>query len=261
MEVSEAKMLNILEDLRENYFVKSVKLEFEAEGTSLNEAKILADLTKKAGLDLTVKIGGCEALRDIFDAKSLMTKTIIAPMIETDYALLKFTKAVKNAFCETNFSNLMINIETITGVQNFEKIAASENFAPICGVILGRTDLTGSMGISKSEINSKEIFEIAKNISLKMKELDKKFVVGGGICPNSLDFLKNLPYLTEFETRKIVFDSKILSEPSFEKGVLKALEFELIWLKYKQEKSKTNYENDLIRQKWLEAQINCSMKF
>ena len=61
----EKRMVEALKDLKENHHVTGVKAEFEAEGTRMEEALRLKDVVSKAGLDLTVKVGGCEALLDM----------------------------------------------------------------------------------------------------------------------------------------------------------------------------------------------------
>ena len=65
----EKKMLDALIDLKENHHVVGVKAEFEAEGTRMEEALRLKEVVTKAGLELTIKIGGCEAIKDLFDAR------------------------------------------------------------------------------------------------------------------------------------------------------------------------------------------------
>ena len=57
----ERKMVEQLQDLRENHHVIGVKAEFEAEGTRLEEAMRLKEVITAAGLGLTMKVGGCEA--------------------------------------------------------------------------------------------------------------------------------------------------------------------------------------------------------
>ena len=121
------------------------------------------------------------------------------------------------------------------GYKNCEEIINSEEFKETEGIILGRSDMARSLGLNKDKVNSSEIYEIAKKLSLKIKEMNKKFVVGGGVFEDSVDFFKNLPYITEFETRKIIFDSSVLNFDNAVDGIKKAIEFEKEWLQMKQD--------------------------
>ena len=95
MNALEKKMVALLTEMRESHNVVGVKAEFEAEGTRLEEAMRLKEVSLKAGLGLTLKIGGCEAIKDMFEAASLGTEHLVAPMVETPYALKKYLQAVK----------------------------------------------------------------------------------------------------------------------------------------------------------------------
>src|SRR5574344_1374876 len=96
----EKKMVTTLQDLKENHHVVGIKAEFEAEGTRMEEALRLKEVVTKAGLDLTIKIGGCEAIKDMYDARTIGVSTVVAPMIESPYALKKYIKSTKLAFPE-----------------------------------------------------------------------------------------------------------------------------------------------------------------
>src|SRR5436305_9991202 len=100
MNALERQMVERLSELKANYHVTGVKAEFEAEGTRMEEAMRLKDVSAQAGVGLNIKIGGCEAIKDMYDSTSLGVQRIIAPMVETPYALHKFLGAAKLAFGE-----------------------------------------------------------------------------------------------------------------------------------------------------------------
>src|SRR4051794_1081878 len=115
MNLIEKRMVELLTELKENHHVAGVKAEFEAEGTRMDEALRLKEVSMKAGLGLTLKIGGCEAIRDMFEASTLGTEHLVAPMVETPYALKKYLEAIKIAFTGEQRADMdfLINLETI----------------------------------------------------------------------------------------------------------------------------------------------------
>lgn len=235
----EKKMVTTLQDLKENHHVVGIKAEFEAEGTRMEEALRLKEVVTKAGLDLTIKIGGCEALKDMYDARTIGVNTIVAPMIESAYAVKKYIKSSKMAFPEEewNETKFLINIETISGFNCLDEILNSEASKYLTGIVLGRTDMTGSLGLTKDDINDDRIFTLADKIAKLTLKHDKELVIGGGVSAMSLPFFKKLPVgaLTRFETRKVIFDAqKALKDENADKGILKAVGFELMWIKNKQ---------------------------
>ena len=255
----EFKMIDVLKDLKENHSVLGVKAEFESEGARFEEVLRLKDIVSKAGLELTIKIGGCEAIKDMLDAKNIGAKNIVAPMIESEYAMRKFVNATKNLFSNDEYSDakFYINIETITGYKNINEIINSQYFKEIEGCVLGRMDMTASIGLGRDSVNSDRVFEIASEISNMMLASNRKMVVGGGVSVASLPFFKKLPYITEFETRKVIFNaSEILKDKDADKGILKALDFELMWLKNKREHYGLIFKEDSNRITMLEALAN-----
>lgn len=248
----EKKMVSVLTDLKENHYVVGVKAEFEAEGTRLEEAIRLKEVVTRAGLDLTIKVGGCEALKDMYDARVIGVNAIVAPMIESPYALKKYIQATRLAFPEEEKQevNFFINIETQTGYENLDEMLKLPESKDLAGIVFGRVDMTGSMGLTRENINSDKIFKIAENLAYKMLAYDKKLVIGGGVSAHSLPFFRRLPQnsLYKFETRKIIFDAqKALNDKDVETGMLKAVNFELMWLKNKRDFYQIIYNEDAHR--------------
>src|SRR3989344_8522245 len=86
----EYRMISLLKDLKKNYGVINLKAEFEAEGVRINELMRFKDVADSVGLGIVLKIGGAEAITDIFEAQKIGVSAIVAPMIESSYALKKY---------------------------------------------------------------------------------------------------------------------------------------------------------------------------
>ena len=241
-------MIDTLKDLKENHHVRGVKAEFEAEGTRQEEALRLKEVVTKAGLELTIKIGGCEAIKDLYDARAIGVTRIVAPMIESAYALKKSIGAYKMAFPddERGEVDFLVNIETVTGYNNFDEMLKLEEISFLKGIVLGRVDMTGSLGLTREDINAPQIMAIAKDLLVKAKARGLDCVIGGGVSAASLPFFRELPEGTidHYETRKIIFQCPEALNAGADKGILKAVGFELMWLKNKRDFYKMIYEED-----------------
>jgi 4-hydroxy-2-oxoheptanedioate aldolase len=239
MNTLEKKMVDALKDLRENHYVVGIKAEFEAEGTRLEEMLRLKEVCMAAQLGLTIKIGGCEALRDMYECRVIGVERLVGPMIESAYALKKFLAAAKMAYPAEERGDIMLaaNIETITGVKNFEEMLSLKEIGSLGGIIMGRVDLTGSIGLTREDINSDQVFEITRDLLKKAKTKNLETAIGGGVSSYSLPFFRNLPAgsLDRYETRKVIFGCPGGIGESADKGIMKAVGFELLWLKNKRD--------------------------
>jgi len=228
----ERRMVARLEDLRENHGVVEVKAEFESEGARLNELMRLKDISSRASLGIVLKIGGAEAIRDIHDALLLGVSTIVAPMVETDYALKKFLEAVKKHIPDDEDVNLAVNVETGIACANFDKMIALPDAKKLSRITVGRVDLCESIGFGRQKINSERIFAMTKAVCAKARNAGMGPTVGGAIDRESINFVKRLAaegLIDRFETRKIVFDAK-RGLRKIHEGLVKAAKFELNWL-------------------------------
>lgn len=253
----ERKMVDALIDLRKNHNVVGIKAEFEAEGTRLEEALRLKEVVTRAGLNMTIKIGGCEALKDMYDARSIGVDRIVAPMIESAYALKKYINAAKMVFPEEELKqiSLLANIETKMGYENFPAMLKIPEIADLDGIVLGRVDMCGSLGGTRNDCNTDKVFEIAKDLFTQARKAKLKCVVGGGVGKDALPFLRNLPKgcLDRYETRKVIFRCPAALGKGAEDGMLKAVGFELMWLNNKRNFYGMIYEEDRHRIQMLEA--------
>ena len=258
MNKTERKMVEILTRGREEFSYVAVKAEFEAEGTRIDELLRLVDIAHHAELKLAVKIGGCEAIRDLLEAKQIGVDYIVAPMVETAYALSKYIAAKNQVFDEDekNDIDFLFNIETETGFKNraeILKLAASKE--GVNGVVFGRVDYCGSIGTGRDGINE----EIITNDVLEVGKLCKKFgldlVVGGGVSKDSILALQKMRniLLTRFETRKVVFSSQSLDKYTAADGLLNAVHFEMLWLINKREYYGAIEQEDAKRIEMLES--------
>ena len=241
MNQREREMVGILTRGRDEFGYRGVKAEFEAEGTRMDELLRLVEIAAKAQLDLAVKVGGCEAVRDLYEAKQIGVRYIIAPMIETEYALHKYV-AAKNKVYDSDESldtDFLFNMETIVGFENrhaiLDEAVRGENGAD--GVVFGRSDFCGSMGLSPDSINEDTVTEKILDVAEGCRTRDLDLVVGGGVSVDSLPALRRFRevHLTRFETRKVIFGAEALDEEEIGTGMREALRFEILWLLNKRE--------------------------
>jgi len=250
MNPTERQMLDMLKKGRDRYGVVAIKAEFEAEGTRLDELLRLLELTWRADLGLALKIGGCEAISDLHAAKLRGADYVIAPMVETPYALSKFVDARAKVYgprtgTDTKF---LFNLETQETLRNLPEMLPAAQ-AGLDGIVFGRVDFTLSRGLPRDAINERPITDAVMSVARACAAHDLELVVGGSVAVDAMPILREVRgvRLDRFETRKVVFDGAIAESAQFEAGIANAVAFELAWLEAKRAYYATIADEDLPR--------------
>lgn len=261
MNAYEKRMLAILAEGAAKFGFVAVKAEFEAEGTRSDEFLRLLELARRAGLKVALKIGGCEAMRDLIEARQYGVDYIIAPMVETPYALTKFIAAKDKVFPKDEQADMsfLFNVETATTFETIEKLGEVARGGNV-GFVFGRVDFAGSLGHDRSFVNSDAMAGYVNKVAEVAAKHGLELVVGGGVSPDSVPLLARAreARLDRFETRKVVFDAATAEDGRAAAGMELAIEFELLWLKNKRDFYRGIAEEDAARIAMMEARAAAS---
>lgn len=198
----------VLRNLQRLGLTPELKFEFEAEGLSLGKAVSFAALANRASAEVTAKIGGCEAVTDLIWARNLGVHSVVAPMIESQFAFRKYLSAFSSVYSSGSQvrPRKLINIESIHGWDQLDSILEVATNSNLQGVVVGRGDLAESMGLARSYVDSETVMSATEDILHRAKSLDLVCGLGGLVSHESLDAIWSLHgrgYLDFFETRKV----------------------------------------------------------
>jgi 4-hydroxy-2-oxoheptanedioate aldolase len=224
-------LIKELTKLSTSYQIIGMKQSFEDEGVLLNDVITIKRITELCGLQSFVKIGGCEAKTDLHNCVNLGVNGVIAPMIESPFALSKFLNVVSNYPKSTN---PYIVIESKTAYDNINSILKESS--PLTGIVVGRSDFAKSYGLDKTQVDSDFILQKVEDILTKAKHYNLVTTMGGNVSVQSSNFIKemfNKGLLDRIETRNIVIELNSENVNNIHTIIQKSLDFEINWIKYK----------------------------
>jgi hypothetical protein len=167
--------------LHEHHGLVGIKAGTEVEAQTFDEIWLMRRLSDKI-VPMTVKIGGPEARNDIEFMLAAGIDCLLAPMVESAYSLKNFvaTMAVLDVAGQ---AELAVNIETITAWRHLDEIFDSPAFASVAQVTVGRSDLSGSMGMN---VDDDEVSHVTREIIAAARRRGKRTSVGGQVTTDNV---------------------------------------------------------------------------
>ena len=218
-----------LKALSELYGVIGIKQSFEDEGALLDDVISVRRITELCNLMSFVKVGGCEANTDIYNCLRIGINGIIAPMVESEFAVSKFMD------CYNSKAEYYLVIESKTAYANIDEILETGQ-DKLTGIVLGRSDLAKSFRLNKSETDSDFIHSIAEDVFIKAKKYNLFTTLGGNVSIKSCKFIEkmfNQKLLDRVETRNVVIELNENNVSNIEFVIQQAINFEILLLKNK----------------------------
>ena len=173
-----------IEKLKEYGCLVAIKTGTEIEDMGFDEILFLKKISDSI-VPLIVKIGGPEARNDIRNCLKIRVDMILAPMVETVYALSNFVTSATSLQQEARIScELAINLESLTAYQNLDAMIQSTAFKSLQQVTIGRGDLSASMHLG---LDDEEVINISAKAVRKIANHGKVTSVGGGFMMENIE--------------------------------------------------------------------------
>ena len=160
----------------------------EVEDMDFSELSILKEIVDGI-VPFYLKIGGVDARNDIRQGISLGVDLLIAPMVESSYALENFVSSFHTIASRNKPKSkitLSINVETCQSIAILDELLASPYMKEISRITLARTDLSSSM---KEHIDSPVVTDKIREALTKIAALSITSSIGGGISFANIDTL------------------------------------------------------------------------
>ncbi|RMH59816.1 MAG: hypothetical protein D6679_00670 [Candidatus Hydrogenedentota bacterium] len=188
-----------------------------------------------------MKIGGPAARGDLRLCRELGIRRVIAPMVESPYALRDYAAAAKEVFGTRIFRRfrlgtdktfwrrtawgLGINIETVTALRVLDRILEEAQDRPVGQVTVGRSDLAKSAG---EPLEAEKVTRWTRRVIQAARHRGYVTSVGGGITPGRVRGLVEQVGPSCVNTRNFAFEVARTGEQNLSNAVKAALEVEIL---------------------------------
>lgn len=197
-----------------------MKFSTEDEGLSPESVAARRDLVASLGVPVWLKIGGPDARADIALALRLGLAGVVAPMVETPYAIRNFGKALR-ATAGADRLAAGVNLETESAVHGAREIlAAGRPF--LTSATIGRADLASSI---EARIDDARTWTLVESAAREIRAAGLPLAVGGGITPASAREVLARVAPDRIETRNCVLAASAAPD-----GIRAALAIEILLL-------------------------------
>lgn len=226
---SRVNLRDRLTKLVRNDQVVALKAGTEIEDMSIAEIQFFREISQSESgeeiVPLILKIGGPEARQDMRSALSIGVNTILAPMVESVYALENFVSTAQEIGDEMQKSaSLAINLETSLATSNLNDMILSRAFSSLSQVTIGRGDLSRSMHLG---VDDAEVLNVTTVALKKIHNNGKMTSVGGGIKLQSIDMISRRLPTQRFNTRHVAIENNSEFRKNAAKSLYEVLAFEI----------------------------------
>jgi hypothetical protein len=247
------------QELMASPFFAGLKIEFEAEGASFRDVVALRLVASTLGTQLTLKLSGGEALRDINDCFDLRPDRIVAPMVESSFAVGKYLDASERLLCSLEVQR-GINVETVTCVKALPEILR-EHGHRLDFVTIGRSDMSASLGLPPNAQDSDAALGVVDEALAVLRPFPVSIGLGGRLTVASLQAIASrglLEKLDFVETRRVVMRTSVrpASGSDLSRTIDRALRFEYFFLRMRKEVSEELRQDDLTRLTEIEMRLS-----
>lgn len=180
----------------------AVKLGTEEEALGNDEILWLRQVLP-ADLDVILKIGGPCARADLRLAADIGAQAVIAPMVESVFALRRFVEAADIELGPRAASTAYaFNLETTQAVAHLDAMLDSPWAKRLAFVNIGRTDLAASLGWT---VGDPRLDEVVASCIARLHAKGLEVHVGGRVTQATLLPLLHLQAFEGFHTRMLAF--------------------------------------------------------